>query len=45
MQDASAQLNLGLCYACGDGVPKDLAKAVELYTKAAAQGNASAPFW
>ncbi len=42
--DADAQLNLGLMYANGKGVPKDVAKAVEWYQKAAAQGNAKAQF-
>ena len=34
-----AQFGLGLCYMNGDGVEKDEAKAVELYTKAAEQGH------
>lgn len=40
--DAVSQLALGLCYALGEGVPKDLTKAMEWYTKAAEQGNAKA---
>jgi TPR repeat protein len=40
--DAQAQLSLGVMYAKGKGVPKDAAKAVEWYQKAAAQGDASA---
>ena len=39
---AGAQSLLGVMYATGDGVPKDSAKAVEWYQKAAAQGNADA---
>src|SRR5436309_4023512 len=39
---ADAQVNLGLMYAKGEGVPKDAAKAVEWYQKAAAQGDAQA---
>lgn len=37
-----AQLALGSRYARGEGVPKDLTKAMEWYTKAAEQGNAKA---
>lgn len=40
--NADAQYNLGEMYESGDGVPKDSAKAVEWYQKAAAQGNAGA---
>lgn len=40
--DAVAQFTLGKKYADADGVPKDAAKAVEWYQKAAAQGNADA---
>jgi TPR repeat protein len=40
--NADAQANLGWHYATGDGVPKDLSKAAELYQKAADQGNAMA---
>jgi len=40
--DATAQNNLGNKYWNGIGVPKDLAKAVELYQKSANQGNADA---
>jgi hypothetical protein len=42
--DASAQLNLGLMYATGQGVAKDERKAFEWYQKAAEQGDASAQF-
>ena len=38
--DADAQTDLGYVYITGKGVPKDAAKAVEWYQKAAAQGNA-----
>ena len=41
---AGAQNNLGVMYENGDGVPKDLAKAVEWWQKAAAQGNAIAQY-
>jgi TPR repeat protein len=37
-----AQLNLGLCYFHGVGVPKDTAAAAELWRKAAAQGSETA---
>ena len=40
--DAVAQNKLGLCYANGDGVPKDLSEAVRWYRKAAEQGHAPA---
>lgn len=39
-----AQFNLGLCYENGKGVDKDLAKAVECYKNAAAQGQAGAMY-
>lgn len=42
--DAGAQFELGAMYEAGDGVTKDLAKAVEWYGKAAAQGNRQADF-
>ena len=42
--DAQAQLNLGMMYRDGVGVPKDTAKAAEWYQKAAAQGEAKAQF-
>ncbi len=42
--DAEAQYNLGWMYANGEGVPKDAAKAVEWWQKAAAQGNAIAQY-
>lgn len=38
----SAQNNLGLMYAKGQGVPQDYQKAVEWYTKATNQGDADA---
>ena len=40
--DSDAQRYLGCCYEYGDGVTKDLAKAVEWYRKSAEQGNADA---
>jgi TPR repeat protein len=40
--DASAQNNLGLMYANGEGVPQDYAEAVKWYRLAAEQGNAVA---
>ena len=39
---AEAQYNLGVCYANGCGVPKDLQPAIYWYTKAAEQGNEDA---
>ena len=39
-----AQFNLGLCYENGKGVEKDLARAVECYKNAAAQGQAGAMY-
>ena len=39
---ASAQLNLGLMYDSGKGVPQDHSKAVKYYTLAADQGFAQA---
>ena len=41
-EDAASQSNLGYCYEHGIGGQQDEAKAVELYTKAAEQGNADA---
>jgi TPR repeat protein len=38
----NAQCDLGVQYAMGRGVPKDLGKAVELVQKAADQGHADA---
>jgi uncharacterized protein len=38
--DADAQVNLGVMYANGRGVPQDYAAAVSWYRKAAAQGDA-----
>jgi hypothetical protein len=40
--NASAQFNLGVMYAEGQGVPQDYKQAEKWYTKAAEQGNASA---
>ncbi|HEY9684554.1 MAG TPA: thioredoxin family protein [Oculatellaceae cyanobacterium] len=42
--DAPAQTKLGLMYAKGLGVPKDIKRAVALYEKAAARGCAIAQF-
>lgn len=42
--DAHAQYNLALIYAGGKGVPQDLAKAADLYRKAAEQGVAAAQY-
>ncbi len=42
--NAQAQFNLGVMYVQGEGVPKDDAKAVKWYQKAAAQGHADAQF-
>ena len=39
---AKAQYNLGVCYANGTGVEKNIQKAVELYQRAVEQGNADA---
>ncbi len=36
--DATAQFNLGVCYAYGDGVSEDQVEAVKWYRKAAEQG-------
>lgn len=40
--DATAQFNLGLMYAIGDGVPPDMTEAVKWFRKSAEQGNAIA---
>ena len=40
--DADAQFNMGQAYKLGRGVPADLAKAEELFGKAAAQGHLQA---
>jgi uncharacterized protein len=40
--DAEAELNLGVLYDRGDGVPKDSAEAATWYRKAAEQGSALA---
>ena len=42
--DARAQYNLGYLHANGQGVPKDYARAIEWYTRAASQGFAAAQF-
>ena len=42
--DANAQLELGVVYEYGRGVPQDHATAVTWYKKAAEQGKASAQF-
>ncbi|KAK6173927.1 hypothetical protein SNE40_017298 [Patella caerulea] len=39
---SSSQFNLGLCYEVGDGVEKDLDKAMEYYEKAGESGHAEA---
>jgi len=41
-QKAVALLNEGLRYWNGDGIPKDIAKAIELFRKSADMGNATA---
>ena len=38
----TAQLNLGVMYANGDGIEQSFSKARELWTKAAAQGEENA---
>lgn len=40
--DASAQVNLGVMYLRGEGVARNVAKAVALFQRAADQGNATA---
>lgn len=40
--NAHAQYRLGQCYLAGEGIGKDLQKAREYFSKAAAQGNESA---
>ena len=42
--DATAQCNLGACYARGDGVEKELKEAVKWFKEAAEQGNAKAQY-
>ena len=42
--NAEAQFSLGICYANGNGVAKDMTKAVEWYRKAAEQGHDKAQF-
>jgi|GEM_PF-1746379 len=43
--DAQAQVELGVKYDSGDGVPKDEAEARKWYRKSAEQGNDSAQFY
>jgi len=40
----TAQFNLGVCYADGDGVAKDAEQAVSWYRRAAEAGHAGAQF-
>ena len=42
--DASAQKNLGVCYALGNGVPQSNSEAVNWLRKSAEQGHAQAQF-
>ncbi|MDR1111875.1 MAG: sel1 repeat family protein [Deltaproteobacteria bacterium] len=42
--DPEAQFNMARAYELGDGVPKDVAKAIEWYEKAARNGNESAMY-
>lgn len=42
--DDKAQVNLGVMYAKGEGVPKDYKQAMSWYSKAADQGDAIAQF-
>ena len=42
--EAEGQLNLGICYTKGEGVPKDQVQAVSWYRKAAEQGLAEAQY-
>ena len=42
--DAKAQVDLGVMYANGDGVPENDAEAVKWFRKAADQGDAKAQF-
>jgi TPR repeat protein len=42
--DASAQINLGVIYGTGYGVPQNNGEAVKWYRKAAEQGNANAQY-
>ena len=41
---ADAQLDLGVCYDYGNGVPQDHKEAVKWYRKSAEQGNADAQY-
>jgi hypothetical protein len=43
-ESANFQNDLGVKYLKGDGVPKDISKAIELFQKASAQGHAGAQF-
>ncbi len=40
--DAAAQFNLGLAFATGSGVPRNMAESVKWFLKSAEQGNAKA---
>ncbi len=42
--DANAQYNMGLLYACGEGVPRDYQKAAEWYRQSAEQGVVAAEY-
>ena len=42
--DAEAQLNLGICFAIGDGVNKNREHAAKWYRKSAEQGNPEAQY-
>lgn len=42
--DSNAQINLGLMYSFGSGLPKDYVKAAKWFLKAAEQGEAAAQF-
>jgi len=42
--DAEAQVNLGECYAKGEGVKQDYVEAVKWFRKAAEQGNVNAQY-
>jgi len=43
--NAAAQYELATLYHEGDGVPRDLARAIYWYTHAAEQGNTPAQYW
>jgi TPR repeat protein len=44
MGNVTAQCDLGSAYLSGEGVPKDGAKALELFTEAAEQGDAKSHY-